>query len=288
MRRFENWHPIVLLFYFASIFLIIMFSANPFLLLVALVNGIPFVVLLEGSRAVKKSMPFYFMLFGVIVFTNPIFSHRGVTPLLFVNGNPITLEAILYGINIAVMLLAVLFWFQCFNKIMTSDKLLYLFGKCSPKLALVLSSALRFVPLFQAQAKKIRQTQRAMGAFTNDSWLEQLRGTLRIYASLITWALENAIDTGASMKGRGYGLKGRSHFALFRFTSVDALLLASILLFDSVVLFTMAEGYLDFRFYPTVTEFTWDMVSVVAILAFAVLTLLPVVDYGVRLKSFVR
>lgn len=69
------------------------------------------------------------------------------------NGNPITLEAILYGVFIGAMLIAVMYWFSCFNYIMTSDKLLLL-GNVSPKISLVISSALRFIPLLKVQAKE--------------------------------------------------------------------------------------------------------------------------------------
>lgn len=42
---------------------------------------------------------------------------------------PLTLESIAYGCAAAVMLVAVLFWFSCYNEVMTSDKFMYLFGR---------------------------------------------------------------------------------------------------------------------------------------------------------------
>lgn len=56
-----------------------------------------------------------------------------MTPLFFLNGNAVTLEAILYGLDIAVMLVAVMYWFKCYNHIMTSEKVLFLFGRAIPK-----------------------------------------------------------------------------------------------------------------------------------------------------------
>ena len=41
---------------------------------------------------------------------------------------------------------------------------------------------------------------------------------------LVTWALENAIETADSMKSRGYGLKGRTAFSIYRFNRRDKIL----------------------------------------------------------------
>ena len=43
---------------------------------------------------------------------------------------------------------------------------------------------------------------------------------------LVTWALENAIETSESMRSRGYGLKGRTAFSIYKFTKKDKSLLA--------------------------------------------------------------
>ncbi len=47
-------------------------------------------------------------------------------------------------------------WFSCYNKVMTSDKFIYLFGRLIPALSLILSMALRFVPGLTGQLKVIR------------------------------------------------------------------------------------------------------------------------------------
>ncbi len=277
MNRFNLCHPAVSALYFLSVLFITMFTTNPVLLLLAISGGIIFCATMESGRVFWKNFAFYLFLFVVIAVTNPLFSHNGVTPLFFLNGNPVTLEAVLYGLDIATMLIAVMYWFKCFNQIMTSDKLLFLFGKVSPKISLVLSSALRFIPLLRVQSKKIRQTQMAMGLFSSDSWTDKLRGTMRVFSSLISWALENAIDTGSSMKARGYGLKGRSHYAIFKFTSTDAILLIIIGILDIIVLLSLATGKLDYSFYPKVSALEFEISVLPAYVAFGMLAFLPVI-----------
>lgn len=282
MNTFSSYHPVVALVYFLSVLLITMFSTNPILLILALLGGISFYWSMVKGKEFWKNLGFYLLLFIVIALTNPLFSHNGATPLFFMNGNPVTLEAVLYGVNLAVMLIGVMYWFKCFNCIMTSDKLLFLFGKVSPKISLVISSALRFIPLFKVQGKNIRNGQKAMGLFASDSWTDKLRGNMRVYSSLVTWSLENAIDTGASMKARGYGLKGRSHFALFRFTYRDAVLLALIAIIDVVVICFMSGGKLEFSFYPTLLRFELEMDTLISYVAFALLSFMP---FAVQVKE---
>lgn len=275
MIRFSSYHPAVSAFYFLSVLLMVMFTANPVLLLPAVLGGVFFCLKADPKARRIRSLGFYLLFFLVVSVTNPLFSHNGVTPLFFLNGNPVTLEALLYGLDIGLMLVAVLFWFKGFNLVLTEDKLLYLFGKASPKLTLLLSSALRFIPLLKQQAERIRQAQKAMGLYASDSWTDKLKGTLRVYSVLITWALEKAVDTGASMKARGYGLKGRRAYSLYRFSKADGVMLAVIACLDAVVCAALLTGQLAFGFYPKLSAAPWSLLSLSAAAGFGILTFMP-------------
>ena len=50
---------------------------------------------------------------------------------------------------------------------------------------------------------------------------DRIHAGLNMLSILITWALENAIETSDSMRSRGYGLKGRSAFSIYHFTRKD-------------------------------------------------------------------
>ena len=110
---------------------------------------------------------------------------------------------------------------------MTSDKFVYLFGRVIPALSLVLSMTLRFVPKFKAQIQVVSEAQRCVGRdVSNGSVLQRLRNGITILSIMVTWALENAIETADSMKSRGYGLPGRTAFSIYRFDSRDKAALA--------------------------------------------------------------
>lgn len=274
MSRVNALHPVVLLAYFVSILAVAMFSADPWMTACVLMGGLLFSVMLEKRRFGKSAL-WYVALFAAVTLSNPLFSHRGATVLFLMNDTAITGEALLYGVYLGELLVATFCWFRCFNAVMSTDKLLFLFGKLSPKLSLLLSAALRFVPMLTQQAAKIREAQTAMGLYATNTWLDKLKGTARVYSALITWAMERAIDTGSSMKARGYGLRGRSHYALYRFRRSDAVLLFGILLLDAVVAVALATGQAAVTFYPMVVTAPMTVGYGSALVAVAVLSVLP-------------
>lgn len=251
-----------------------MFSMDPLLLGLALLGGF-FTCLLAGIRS---GYGWTLLLFLCVALANPLTYHNGQTVLFVLNGSPITLEATLYGLAAACMVAAVLMWFRAFSRVMTSDKLMYLLGGLSPRLALLLSLALRYVPLFGQQVKKIRQSQQALGLYKEDNVVDSFRGGLRIFSVMVTWTLENGIITADSMTARGYGLGRRTHFSLFRFTRQDGVLLSADLLLSALTLWGLAGRSISY--YPAFAFPSLAWREMVGYVAYGLLTLLPLIDAG--------
>lgn len=274
MRAFSDYNPIVVAVYFGATIGIAMFCMNPILLSLSLFGAILTFCVRNARKQGRLHLTFA-ILFIVMVLINPIVSHNGVTVLFVLNDAPITLEALLYGIVAASMVIAVLYWFRSFTEIMTSDRLLYLFGKLSPKLALILSMGLRYVPLFSKQAKKINQSQTALGLYKEDNIVDRTRGGLRVFSVMVTWALENGIVTADSMTARGYGMGKRSHFSIFRFRKSDYVLLVASLVLCILTCTSIGVGALDFTFYPSVKLAKISPMAMTGYLSYALLILLP-------------
>lgn len=272
---FANFHPVSLFFYFAAVLIFTMFTQNPVLLLISLFGASLFAAVTSTRAQIFADLKFYVPVFIVISLTNPIFSHGGATPLFFMNDNPVTLEAVLCGIDIAVMIVSVMLLCKAFSKVMESDKLLCLFGKAAPKLAAVLSMSLRFIPLFKRKFAQIKEAQTALGYFKSGSLSESLMSNARVFSALVTWALENGADTADSLSARGYDAGTRKSFSLFRFKKQDAVLLILTLALSAAVLQGFAGGSLDFDFYPYITAPGTDGLSLISYSAFGVLSLIP-------------
>lgn len=277
MGSFKNYHPVVVLVYFVSILLMAMFLWNPMIQGISLLAGLGFFMALYHGREVGINLLFYMGLFILITLTNPLFTHQGVTPLFFMNGNPVTKEAFLYGGAMAMLIISVMVWFKSYEKIMTSDKFLYLFGRILPKISLILSMALGFVPEFRREMKKVERTQKAMGLYENTSYVSKLKGKLSVLSVLVSWSLENSVEKSHAMKARGYGLKGRTQYSIFTFLPRDGLLISLCLFLLGMTLFGAARGVTTFSYYPEVSSLSFSLMAKVTYLSFAFMAFLPVI-----------
>jgi energy-coupling factor transport system permease protein len=179
MSRFESFHPLVIFLYYVIVLFVTMFTNHPIVLLCALTGGIAFSGTLSTGRQLLSDIGFYLLLFILLSLANPLFTHNGETVLFFMNDNPVTKEAFVYGEFIAIMIIAVIFWSKCLNQVMTTDKVLFLFGRVVPKLSLILAMALRFIPLFKRQAIIINNSQKTMGLYAADNIPDKVKGTVR-------------------------------------------------------------------------------------------------------------
>ncbi|MBR6574878.1 MAG: energy-coupling factor transporter transmembrane protein EcfT [Clostridia bacterium] len=275
---FSTYHPVVNFLFFAEVLGFSMFLLHPLCLAISLFCAVGYALCLNGKKALgfclKGILPM--MVFTAIL--NPMFSHEGITILTWLpSGNPLTLESILYGLAAAGMLAAVVLWFSCFNSVITSDKFVYLFGRVIPALSLVLSMALRFVPRFKAQLRVVTRAQKCIGKDPSRGGLvHRIRCAGAILSVMVTWALENGIDTADSMKSRGYGLPGRTAFSIYRFDKRDRQALIVLLFLGVAVLTGAALEGLTWRYFPSVKWSTTPL-SLCVLAAYAALCAFPII-----------
>ena len=275
---FSTYHPVVNFVFFAEVLGFSMFLLHPVCLVISLLCGVGYALCLNGRKAVglclKAVLPM--MVFTAIL--NPIFSHEGITILTYLpSGNPLTLESVLYGLAAAAMLGAVVLWFSCFSAVITSDKFVYLFGRIIPALSLVLSMALRFVPRFGQQLRVVTRAQKCIGRDpSRGSLLHRIKCAGAILSVMVTWSLENGIDTADSMKSRGYGLPGRTAFSIFRFDKRDKQALALLLALGAAVLAGAALECLTWRYFPSVKWSTAPL-SLAVLAAYGALCAFPII-----------
>jgi len=267
--------------YFIAVIGFSMFFMHPISLGISMICAFAYALYLHGKKAVKAGFVMIPMMVSAAVL-NPLFNHHGSTILAFLpNGNPLTLESIMFGIAAAVVLGTVFAWFSCFNAVMTSDKFIYLLGRVIPALSLILSMALRFVPRFRAQIKAVANAQKGIGRdISSGNFLQKARHGIRILSIMVTWSLENAIETADSMKSRGYGLPGRTAFSVFRFTKRDAWALVYIFACSGTIIIGAVLEIFRFRYFPTIMHISENprVTIVLFILHFALCIFPPVVN----------
>lgn len=276
---FSDCHPAVNFAYFALVLAFSMTLMHPVCLLISLTGACCYLARLHGLRELGHSARWLVPMALLAALVNPAFVHQGVTILTYLpSGNPLTLESILYGLAAGTMLCAVVLWFVCFNRVITSDKFVYLFGRVIPALSLVLSMTLRFVPLFRRQLEVVRQAQFCIGrdASTGSAW-QRARRAVTIFSIMVTWALENAIETADSMKSRGYGLRGRTAFSIYRMEDRDKYALGWLGFCGMYLLCGSLAGGLKWWYFPMLQGAMAQPFSISFYLAYLALCLTPVI-----------
>ncbi|MBO4879025.1 MAG: energy-coupling factor transporter transmembrane protein EcfT [Clostridia bacterium] len=271
-------NPVIAFIFFAFALIMPMLLLHPVLLGISFCTGTVWLFCLRGRKALGLLLKFVLPVMLLTAILNPLFNHEGVTILFYLRDNPVTLESILYGCASAAMLGSVVIWFACFNAIFTADKIVYLTGRLAPSLSLVIAMALRFVPLFTAQAKRISLAQRGAGMSTSGgNIIKRAKNGLSILSGLITWALESSVTTADSMRARGYGLHPRRSFANYRFDGRDAAV--GIALAVGILLSGLAAGFRIFsvRFFPSYRMNALTPLFFLACAAYALTLLLPTI-----------
>ena len=276
---FSEYHPFINLIYFAFTISFSLVLTHPLAQGISLMCAVIYAVSINGKKSVKFLLKYCLPMVLLTAFINPAFNHEGATTLMyFPNGNPLTLESILYGFSAGVMIITTLMWFSSFNRVMTTDKFIYLFGKVIPALSLVLSMSLRFVPKFKSQMQTVTEAQRSIGRdVSNGSLFERTKTAIHIFSIMITWSLENAIETADSMKSRGYGLKGRTAFSIYRFEERDKY---ALIWLSFCGLFLVAGTILNafgFRYFPDIHYAAFDMTTIPFYCAYSALCITPVI-----------
>lgn len=272
--KFSELHPLSLIVFFVSVIAFSMVTMNPILVLLSFFAALCSNLLIKNGSDIKL----YLILILAISITNPLFSHNGETVLFFLFDQRITLEAFCYGVVSGVRLVGVIYWFRLFGAVFSQDKLNWFLGKMSPKLSVVFSMALRFIPLVRKNAKDIYNSQLVMQTFDTSTLKGKFNLIINVFSALISLSIENAIETADTMRSRGFENKNRSAFSLFRFKGKDIMFIIAVLIMDFVTALYLFSPLEDFYYYPSIRFENWENSSLFFIFIYVILFMLPVIN----------
>lgn len=277
-NAFETYHPVVNFAFFCMVIGMGIFLIHPVFLGVGTLGALTYGIISAGKSAAKFSLCFLLPVVAVVTVVNPLVNHRGNTVLFYTEYSQITLEATVYGLLAGLVIASVMMWFYCYNRVMTSDKFIYLFGRIIPATSLVFSMVLRFVPNFRSRIRKVSDAQKCAGGAARDNGLKsRLRRGARIMSAMFTWSLENSIDTADSMKARGYGIEGRTSFSIFKMESRDVTVLIIMGAGCAAVLAGIAAGSCSIEFYPDIIMAPLDGWGIAAYAAYGIICFMPAI-----------
>lgn len=273
---FERCHPMVNLIYFAAVIFGMVSFLHPIFL------GISFLCAFAYSvkRNSWKALVFNLCLVPVAVAFALYYSsyhHFGVTVLRqnFI-GNRITLESLVYGLVLGFVVIGVMIWMSTVYSVFSTDKVVYLFGRISPRLSLFLAILLRMVPRIKKEAKKINMAQRGIGrGIDQGNIFRRLRNGLRILSMLITWTIESLTSASESMQSRGSTLRGRTAFSIYRFDNRDRAYVICTFTCLTVTMMGVMLRQTDMQYNPRIIFNPITPMSYLFYAGYALLCLMP-------------
>ncbi len=271
-RFFDALHPLVSMAYFVAAVALTLACNHPLFALISLVGAGLFSLMLRGGRETVQTLKFIVPMGLIVALGNPLFNHRGATMLFMLFDQWITLEAIIYGVASASSLGAIIMWFACYQRVMTSDKFLYIFGNIAPNTALLITMTLRFIPKLKRDAAEIAAAETMLNG-------KPIRLTKKIGAAvtrlsvLLTMSLENAVCTADSMRSRGYGTARRTTFHLFHFDMLSGIVLCIVFSLGGICTLARIFGYGYMQFYPRIEDSLYGMGGAITCAAFAAVML---------------
>ena len=255
---FSIYHPAVLAVYFVGAIVCAMLTYHPFIVLLSFLCASVYAVYLTGIKKYISALKFAAAAAGIIAILNPLFNSSGATEMFVIAGKVFTAEAFIYGLSMGGMLASVIMWFICYHEVFTSEKFMFVFGRFLPSISLMLSMITRFVPSMIRRSRDIRDAQAALLGESKTTKKEQLASGVRLISILMSWDMENSIETADSMRCRGYNGGKRSSFNSYRFRYFDvfAVIVLGVLLCVVIILLLTISASLCF--YPVITNLYLD------------------------------
>lgn len=257
LHAFDIFHPIVPLVFFAVILVFCMIAIHPVYVVLSFGGALAFAVYLKGAAALKM-LAWQTPLVLFVAFINPLFSTVGSTVLFSFGSKAFYAEALGFGACMGMMLVSVLLWFSNASAVLTSDKVMTVFGNSAPTIALMISMVMRLMPQFVQRGTQIDQVAQACSATQGQDIKHTMGARVRLTSVLMAWSMENSLESADAMRARGWGVaKKRTTYQRYHFRAFDAVALTGLLLFAALNGILMNQAYGGFAFYPTMTPLSW-------------------------------
>lgn len=273
---FERCHPAVNLLYFSAVIFGMAAFQHPVFLVISFLCACAYSVRRNHGKAAAFDLcmlPFA----AAFALYYSSYNHFGVTVLQqnFI-GNNMTLEALVYGGVLGFSAAGILIWMSCVHSVFSTDKVVYLFGRVSPRLSLFLAILLRMVPRIKKEAKRINMAQQGIGRGVGQGNLwQRLKNCVRIFSMLVTWTIESLATASDSMRSRGSSLRGRTAFSIYRFDNRDRAYVVFMFACITVTLMAVILKQTDMVYDPRIILTPVTPMSFLFYTGYAVLCLMP-------------
>lgn len=285
MTFFAQIHPVALTLYFAELIVCLLLfnhvavTAAEFIALT--ITGTYYL----GGRSMTHQLKYALSFLIIIVFFNTLLNQQ-FSPILWhfkweFLSFKFSYPAFLYGIAMAIVLIAMLLVFSVLNAVLTPSKLIYVFSPIAPRLAVLVTISFTLVTTFTTKLTRILQLQKTRNLdVTNGSLKARTQKALHILEILLQDSLSSAMETANLMDARGFGATKRTHYRSYYWHLGDGLFVVS----STVLLIcTIGMRLTSMGASPSVANFTTAFMANDGwpIIVTGLLFLLPLLSEGV-------
>lgn len=230
-------------------------------------------LVLLGKSRTWTSLRYGLFLFFTVILINMMINSRGATVILVFWRVKITLESLLYGMCTGGILISMFLWINCFGSFFNMQKLMFVFYRIMPKVAVMLSMATKTFGDIKKRISTINMVRRVDANKYNKGIIDQFKMISNLSTSLLSWTLEDSVETIYSMKSRGYGNAKRTYYKKYNFRSYDFVAIIVFLVCIILqILFSYKNAYIEY--YPTINL---SRINPIAYFSYAVAVLFPVI-----------
>lgn len=244
-------HPRAWAAWSAAALVVVLTSTNPVYRVLVLLVALNVLLALRRPDAALRTLLVAVAVAAVFaVLLNTLLSHTGDTVLLTVPdqlpgiGGPLTAEAVLYGLDVALGIVAAVLCVAPLSRVLHAHDLLDAFPRPLQRTAALTGAAINIVPSVARNAIAISEAQRMRGSAGT-----RLRDWHAVAAPVVLSALDDSLQLAEAMEARGFGSGPRTRYATARFGGPAALVSLAAALAIVLTVVARATGSLP-DWYP--------------------------------------
>lgn len=251
LKAADSLHPASVFVYIISLLVLNMLFFDPAFIALSLLLAVLQGVVFTSAKKTLKGLLWGLPAIAIVAAVNGIVSRGGETVLVYLFGSPVSAESVFYGLCSGVMLIAIIIYFTVYNRLLPPEKFLYLFSGILPSFSMVVTMTQRFIPALIKRFGEIRAARRNFKQTENGKRTKKYQPLFREISALLSWSMEEGLETADSMKAKGYGCTKRSSYEIYDFTAKDIVLIAiTVILTAAAITFYYLDGKIEF--YPEI------------------------------------
>lgn len=249
MTFFSQVHPVALTLYFTELIICLLLFNHVAVAMAEFVALIIMGAYYLGGRSIARQLKYGLSFLLLILFFNTLLNQKFPPILWHFKWGILTFQfsypAFLYGIAMAIVLIAMLFVFSVLNRVLTPSKLIYVFSPIAPRLAVLVTISFTLVTNFTTKFRQILRLQRTRNVDASTGSLKiRTQKMIHIFEILLQDSLSSAMETANLMDARGFGATKRTHYRSYHWqlSDVTFISLATAILLTGISLRVVSMG----------------------------------------------